>query len=54
MANIPQKTLDPTEEALVAIQEALSTNSPERIATAPAASPDLSRRWLAPSRARVR
>ncbi len=37
MANIPQKSPDPTEEALSAIREALSTGQPERVATAPAA-----------------
>ncbi len=37
MANIPQKSSDPTEEALSAIREALSTGQPERVATAPAA-----------------
>ena len=31
MANIPQKSPDPTEEALSAIQEALSTGQPERL-----------------------
>ena len=36
MANIPQKSPDPTEEALTAIREALDTNQPERRAAPPA------------------
>src|ERR1035437_7944823 len=36
MANIPQKSPDPTEEALTAIREALDTNQPERRAALPA------------------
>ncbi len=37
MANIPQKSSDPTEEALSAIQEALSTGQPARPGEAAAA-----------------
>ena len=33
MANIPQKTPDLTEDALLAIQEAISATQPERRAT---------------------
>src|SRR5664280_1065776 len=35
MANIPQKSPDPTEEALIAIREALVTDQPERLAAPP-------------------
>ncbi|HSP49963.1 MAG TPA: hypothetical protein VLN61_07235 [Pseudolabrys sp.] len=35
MANIPQKSPDPTEEALTAIREALVTDQPERLAVPP-------------------
>ena len=35
MANIPQKSPDPTEETLTAIREALVTDQPERLAAPP-------------------
>ena len=35
MANIPQKSKDPTEDALHAIQEALSAGQPDRSAVPP-------------------
>ena len=51
MANIPQKSPDPTEEALTAIREALATDQSEATRAAPPPARAISRKRQPPATA---